>query len=338
MAKKKKILPEELQKIVQEIQQKQEEEDTKEARILVEQYRTERANSKEYWDFKIDDTITFFDKSKSYELTGYRPINETQGLDFNPAWFTEARETFHKTGHYCSYLPGSKRYQEFWREQYRRCRDGYTSHGYTITGDHYFFLNFYQLPITHSATKAGAGRQIDFPDFYVAQYEFFHYYELAKRLRKHAALMKARGVGFSEINASIAACTYTTIRNSVTMVTCYDKGKLDRTLSKDWNALKFLDTHTDGGMFKLRQLSDTALVKKSGHYINERGGKIPSGWQSMIEGVVADDPQKIRGDRVDVLIFDEFGSWPKSSKAFIQAEALVAINGVRFGIKVAGGR
>ena len=142
---------------------------------------------------------------------------------------------------------------------------------------------------------------------------------------------------FSEINASIAACTYTTIRNSVTMVTCYDKGKLDRTLSKDWNALKFLDTHTDGGMFKLRQLSDTALVKKSGHYINERGGKIPAGWQSMIEGVVADDPQKIRGDRVDVLIFDEFGSWPKSSKAFIQAEALVAINGVRFGIKVAGG-
>ena len=83
---------------------------------------------------------------------------------------------------------------------------------------------------------------------------------------------------FSEINAAIAACAYTVIRESITMVTCYDKGKLDRTLSKDWNALKFLDTHTDGGMFKLRQLSDTALVKKSGHYINDRGGKIPAGW------------------------------------------------------------
>ena len=121
------------------------------------------------------------------------------------------------------------------------------------------------------------------------------------------------------------------------MVTCYDKGKLDRTLSKDWNALKFLDTHTDGGMFKLRQLSDTALVKKSGHYKNDRGGKIPAGWQSMIEGVVADDPQKIRGDRVDTLIFDEFGSWKDSITAFVQAEALVSINGVRFGIKLAGG-
>ena len=142
---------------------------------------------------------------------------------------------------------------------------------------------------------------------------------------------------FSEINAAIAACAYTTIRESVTMVTCYDKGKLERTLSKDWNALKFLDTHTDGGMFKLRQLSDTALVKKSGHYINNRGGKIPSGWQSMIEGVIADDPQKIRGDRVDTLIFDEAGSWPDFRKAFIQAEALVNINGDRFGIKMAGG-
>lgn len=337
MAKKKKILPDEIQQIIEEVKEKQHEEDVREARELVQQYRTERANSADYWDVKKEDEITFFDKRLSYELTGYRPIDDTHGLDFDPSWFTQSRETFHKTGHYCSYLPGSKRYQEFWKEQYRRCRDGLTVNGYTITGDHYFFLNFYQLPITHSAEKAGGGRRTDFPEFYVAQYEFFHYFELAKRLRKHAVLMKARGVGFSEINASIAACAYTVIRNSVTMVTCYDKGKLDRTLSKDWNALKFLDTHTDGGMFKLRQLSDTALIKKSGHYLNDRGGKIPAGWQSMIEGVIADDPQKIRGDRVDTLIFDEAGSWPKFRVAFIQAEALVAINGVRFGIKLAGG-
>jgi hypothetical protein len=32
------------------------------------------------------------------------------------------------------------------------------------------------------------------------------------------------------------------------------------------------------------------LVKKSGHYKNDNGSKIPTGWQSMIEGVVADDP------------------------------------------------
>jgi hypothetical protein len=60
----------------------------REARELVQQYRTERANSTDYWDIKKDDNIEFFDKRLSYELTGYRPINDTQGLDFDPSWFT----------------------------------------------------------------------------------------------------------------------------------------------------------------------------------------------------------------------------------------------------------
>lgn len=195
MPRKKKILPEEIQTIVDQVKEKEQKEDVKEARELVQKIREDREKSTDYWDVKKDDTIEFFDKRLSYELTGYRPIDKTHGLDFNPAWFTLTREEFHKTGHYCPYLPGSKRYQEFWKEQYRRCRDGFTFNGYTITGEHYFFLNFYQLPITHSAEKAGGGRRTDFPDFYTAQYEFFHYFELAKRLRKHAVLMKARGVG-----------------------------------------------------------------------------------------------------------------------------------------------
>ena len=182
-------LPEEIQELVDKVQEKQQQLQKEE--IVLDKAPREGIE----WDVKIGDPIEHFDKRLSYELTGYRPIDETHGLDFKPEWFTETREQFHKTGHYCSYLPGSKRYREFWNEQYRRCREGLTVNGYTITGDHYFFLNFYQLPITKSTSKAGGGRKTDFPDFYVAQYEFFHYYELAKRLRKHAGLMKARGVG-----------------------------------------------------------------------------------------------------------------------------------------------
>ncbi len=271
------------------------------------------------WDFPLEADITYFDANLSYELSGYRPINATEGLDFKPEWFTEARDEFLKTGHYTSYLPGSKGYRDFWHEQYRRCKQGYTSHGYTVTGEHYFFLNFYQLPLVDSKGKAGSGRKQGFPNFMVSQYQFFHYVDLAKKLHKHVVLMKARSIGFSEINASMADNQYTTVKESITMIACYDRGKLDRTLSKVWNGLQFLDTHTDGGMFKLRQLQDTAYVKKSGHYNMSKGNKVPAGWQSSIEGVVADDPQKIRGDRVDVLVLDEGGSWPQLTKAFVQA-------------------
>ena len=117
------------------------------------------------------------------------------GLDFDPAWYTEAKDTFMRTGHYCTYRFGTKPYNDFWTQEYIRCRDGMTVNGYTITGDNYFFLNYYQLMDLTSADKAGGGRLYDFPRFFVKQYEYFHYVELCKRLRKNAIGLKARGVG-----------------------------------------------------------------------------------------------------------------------------------------------
>lgn len=170
----------------------QETEDELEAHKIIEEAKLKRKGE---WDVKIDEPILFFDASLSYELSGYKPINDTQGLDFNPDWFTETREKYLKTGHYCQYPRKTKAYSEFWDEQYRRCRSGLTVNGYTITGDHYFFLNFYQLDDLTSAKKAGGGRLRSFPSFFVEQYKYFHYLELCKLLRKNCALMKARGVG-----------------------------------------------------------------------------------------------------------------------------------------------
>lgn len=288
------------------------------------------------WDIPLEAEVSFFDADLSYELSGYRPITKDKGLDFRPEWFTEARDEFLRTGHYTSYLPGSKGYRDFWHEEYRRCRKGYTVNGYTVTGEHYFFLNYYQLPIVDGQAKAGSGRMTGFPHFMVSQYQFFHYVDLAKKLHKHIALMKARSVGFSEISASMTANQYTTVRESITMVACYDKGKLDRTLSKVWNALRFLDTHTDGGMFKLRQLSDTAYVKKSGHFNMSRGNRTPAGWQSMIEGVVADDPQKIRGDRVDLMVLDEAGCHAAGTEVFMYDGSLKKVEDIVVGDIVMG--
>lgn len=147
------------------------------------------------WDVPLDAPIKFFDPELSYELTGYKPIDKTRGLDFKPEWFTEARETYEKTGKYCAYLPGSKKYREFWREQYRRCKHGHTVNGYTVTGFHYFFLNFYTLPLVAKVKVAGQGRPEGFPSFTIAQYIWFHYLGLCCALLKNAALMKARGIG-----------------------------------------------------------------------------------------------------------------------------------------------
>lgn len=331
-----KKLPKELQKIIQEVQEKEIKEDAQEAIELVEQTRATRKQDNNYWDVKIGDNIDYFDPTLSYELTGYRPIDENNGLDFRPEWFTETRDNYKKTGHYCPYLQGSKRYNEFWKEQYERCRTGMTVNGYTITGDNYFFLNFYQLPTIDTTKESGSGTHDDFPIFFASHYMFFHYLQMARMLHKHCALMKARSIGFSEINASLSTRMYSVIRQSRVMITCYNDTFLKTTFSKFDHAITFLNTSTDGGMFKLR-LIDQDLRKKSGKQVKINGQFEEIGFKSEVIGINGSKPSNIRGDRVDLLIFDESGSWPGLTTAIVQGQELCEVQGVPRGQMVFGG-
>lgn len=332
---KKKILPTELQLIVDDIKKRQQEEDYQEVQELIDNVRLERSNDKSYWDVPINQEITCFDPTLSYEITGYRPIDETHSLDFNPDWFTEVREVFKRTGRYCSYLPRSKRWDIFWKEQYKRCKYGMTSHGYTITGDNYFFLNFYQLPVVDQDEAAGSGTEDNFPNFMASQYMFFHYLQMCRVLRRNACLMKARSIGFSEIMASLAARMYTAIKKSRTLITCFKDVYLKGTFSKVDHALTFLNMNADG--FFRPRLKDTALEIKSGFQVKKDGQFVDDGWQSVVKGILADKPSKIRGDRVDLLIYDEAGSWNDLTTAVVQGRALCEVQGIIRGIQVYGG-
>lgn len=58
---------------------------------------------------------------------------------------------------------------------------------------------------------------------------------------------------------------------------------------------------------------------------------------SEIEGVVADNPRKVRGERCERLIFEEAGSNPQLIKSWIQGNALVELGGKKIGIRLCGG-
>ena len=95
-----------------------------------------------------------------------------------------------------------------------------------------------------------------------------------------------------------------------------------------------MNLHTDGGMKRSRQKIDN-IKQKRASLLNKEG--VEYGSMSEIEGIVADDPNKIRGDRVERLIYEEAGSQPKLIKAWIQGNALVEIGGEKIGIRLAGG-
>lgn len=287
------------------------------------------------WDVPLDEKIWYFDPELSYEITGFRPINMTEGLDFDPTLFNEAARTYEKKGSYTEFPIGSKPYNDYWKEQMRRCVEGYTVGKYRITGDHYFFLNFYRMQTANlNNTKAVTGRNESFPSFLSKQYEFFHYVEMCEYLGMDVCMLKARGLGFSEILACLGVRPFTTTRKFRSVYTADSDAHLNPTLTKVWTQLNWLNTQTNGGMKHLRQKIDN-MYRKRASMVNSQGDEF--GPMSEIEGIVADNPGKVRGDRTERLIFEEAGSNKNLVTSWVQGDALVNLGGVKVGIKLAGG-
>ena len=121
------------------------------------------------------------------------------------------------------------------------------------------------------------------------------------------------------------------------MITCYNDTFLKTTFSKFDHAITFLNTCTDGGMFKLR-IIDQDLKKKSGKQIKIQGQFEEVGFKSEVIGINGSKPSNIRGDRVDLLIFDEAGSWPGLTTAIVQGQELCEVQGVPRGQMLFGGK
>ncbi len=286
------------------------------------------------WDVPIDEEIKYFDPELSYEITGYRPITMEQGLDFEIAPFRERATRYETNGKYTEFPQGTKPYLEFWKEEYRRCREGYSVGKYRITGDHYFFLNYYRMQTVLEGAVGGSGRKESFPGFLSKQYEFFHYLEMAEKLHKDVCILKARGVGFSEVIASLSVRPYTTNQNYNVLLTCAADNKLAPLKNKCWKQMDWLNTNTQGGMRHVRQVLNNNDTKRASK-ITKDGTEF--GWMSQVRAVVADTSDKVRGERVDRLFFEEAGSNNKLAESWIKADALVALGGIHFGVRIAGG-
>lgn len=110
---------------------------------------------------------------------------------------------------------GSFEYNNWWKEQRRRCLEGYTVDGVTITGLHYFYLNFWKI----KAKKKGDKRKTyGPPKFTELDYDFFWAVKLARDSEKHLCVAKRRQCGFSEKAACIAAFEFMMYPSSQTII------------------------------------------------------------------------------------------------------------------------
>lgn len=200
--KKKKALPKFDTKYEEELIKQLFEEDQKRQDInkfdeIVQEYTgpfVHHERPGEEWDVPITEEIQYFDPELSYELTGYRPITMEKGLDFDPTPFCEMANIYNSLGNYTRFPEGTKPWHDLWAREVERMNNGYTIGKYRITGDNYYYLNYYRMEVIDENAISGAGRYYSFPKFLSKQYEWFHYLEMAETLRLNAIALKSRGV------------------------------------------------------------------------------------------------------------------------------------------------
>lgn len=272
-----------------------------------------------------------------------RSIRNPDGVWINSKMFREEALHFQKYGYYCADAWGSPAWLEYWEEQLKRCKEGYSVGGSRITGDHYFYMNFCPIMKLDINGNPLDGKILDFPDFWDGDYnyqwateiaakgctkDFYDKLKLDFRIDEkwldgghHVIVGKKRRAGYSYKNGSKAANRYNTIRNSVTIIGAYLKEYMypEGTMQMASNYLNFLNEHT--GWRKNRDFVDKQDHRKASYKEVVNGVDIEKGYKSKILALTfQNNPDAARGKDGKLILFEEAGKFPNLEASFMATE------------------
>lgn len=257
--------------------------------------------------------------------------------------FRQAAIFFQEHGRYTNAPRGTTDYIQYWEQETNRCLNGYVADdGDSITGYHYFYLNY--SPIMkleekeyidrYGNVRRKRERVLSFPDFWDYDYYYFNAIEQAEQEGKHMATLKCRQRGYSFKGASMLVRNYELIPGSKNFAVASEQKFLvgDGLLTKAWQIMDFVDKHTE---WSKQRLTSTRMERVSGFKITDEFGKqTEQGYLSSITGItLKNDPERLRGTRGKLVLFEEGGKFPNLETAWrIEQPAVETDDGVAFGL------
>ena len=243
-------------------------------------------------------------------------------------YFRQTAIHFQKYGCFTKLRPNpnpNSEYGKWIREEIRRCFNGYIreSDGEWIPGDLYFFLNYCPIPLTKMKAGSKKGERVtDFPETWEGIYLRFHYINQAINGGmydplggKNGCEVSSRGKSKSLTMASMMAKRFTlgenigVTKNVKCMATAYQKQYLtsDGILNKFQSYIDFLAEHTEFPAKRLKASMQDMQWKMG--YVDLDTGTQKGSLNEVIGVSAKDDPAKIRGKRLHLIIVEEFGSF-----------------------------
>lgn len=266
----------------------------------------------------------------------------------NTKKFCEAAEFFKVHKCYTLAPRGTTDYVKYWERETDRCLNGYTApDGDQITGYHYFYLNYcpiMRLDETEYTDRNGDTRKrreriFDFPKFWDYDYYYFNAVEEAETVGKHMAVLKCRQRGYSFKGAAMLVRNYELIPGSKNFAVASEQKFLvgDGLLTKAWQIMDFIDKNT---AWAKQRLTSTRMERVSGYKVTDEFGKqTEQGYLSSITGItLKNDPERIRGTRGKLVLWEESGKFPSLLDAWrVEQPAVETDDGVAFGLMISFG-
>lgn len=264
------------------------------------------------------------------------------------SYFTKAADHFREHGVYTKLPPNphpNSEYMRFWKEEQKRCKEGYIREedGEWIPGYYYWYLNYCPIQrtkvIEDNQVETGhkrAERVLDFPAIWDSDYQYFHYLEQAEQTGQYGTVLKTRGRGYSFKGGAMLTRNFYHYPGSKSYAIASESEYLtkDGLLSKAWEMMDFIDENTPWS--KLRQKINREMHKRAS-YIESKTG-IEKGYKSEIIGIsLKDDPEKARGKRGKLILWEEAGKFPGLLKAWQVARPSLEQGSHVFGLMIAFG-
>ena len=267
---------------------------------------------------------------------------------YNSSKFRQSALFFQEHGCYTLAPRGTTDYNAYWDRETDRCLNGYVADdGDSITGYHYFYLNY--CPIMkleeveytdrYGNKRTRRERIFGFPRFWDSDYYYFNAIEQAENEGKHMAVLKCRQRGYSFKGASMLVRNYELIPGSKNFAVASEQKFLvgDGILTKAWQIMDFIDKHTD---WSKQRLTSTRMERVSGFKVKDELGKeTEQGYLSAITGItLKNDPERLRGTRGKLVLFEEGGKFPNLETAWrVEQPAVETDDGHAFGLLIAFG-
>lgn len=257
--------------------------------------------------------------------------------------FRQAAIFFQEHGCYTLAPRGTTDYNSYWDREAERCINGYVApDGDAITGYHYFYLNYspimklqeVEYTDRYGAKRTRRERIFGFPRFWDYDYYYFNAIEEAEEQGKHMATLKCRQRGYSFKGASMLVRNYELIPGSKNFAVASEQKFLigDGILTKAWQIMDFVDKHTD---WSKQRLTSTRMERVAGFKVTDEFGKqTEQGYLSSITGItLKNDPERLRGTRGKLVLFEEGGKFPNLETAWrVEQPAVETDDGVAFGL------